>query len=736
MIDIFVPIDPRLPEDRLPELTIPGREPVKPVRQKPVLESASSGDGLVYQLDADALVRLRIAQLTRDDKSSFDRAYDVVRQGLDDLSPVVDQLGPLEQASVGEALLGIQDAGLDAKAATEALREVLRQQPISAAQRAFVTPPAGGLQAARPPVFDGQDIDAFTEGARISARPPVPQPGVGPDGFDWGWTLTEPGASCAKVANIPRACLGRQCIAYPALLEPPLHQAFYRLFRRRAWSWLHALPDDQLDLSEAQLLELLVVDRLLMMKALRFAHRNTARLPAPQVVQADTINAWASARLLPAPGVAADRPRWVDSHRTDSQFVDRLLNGIYPVLLEPDPASTGGLLARIDSTRYAYDGKYQALPDVKVHLQPDERSVKLTGITLQYRGQGATQLAPADEGEWSEWAHAKRVARMAANVHGQVDWHLARGHLISEMVQVVLSRTIADDRHPIARLLEPHVSGTASINNYGEDIIVGAKGAVVRCSALSNAGSLQFVSDKMGGLDWKGFAPRTPLFEGHFAARAQQRFWTQVQSYVAGFIDENDPRSWTQAHKDQARDFVAELIKNSMTATVTAADRDRLRPEDRNELALPADAPSRQSNELSQPAALHPIDPERRDDWVQFCAWVIHHASFVHSWANDGMIYDNGHLLHGALGMKKAGTPSGEADFWDHYALDADDGYFQLLLIETLVRIRWLNLGQQDEPAPPKIPEAVRAHFSTPDFVAEMKAALFDPSRIRARANV
>lgn len=537
---------------------------------------------------------------------------------------------------------------------------------------------------------------------------------------EYGWPR-EPGAPCKKIEGLPRACTERQCMADPKLLEHELVRAFDRLASKRVCSWHLALNDAQ----KAHIRRTLewrdprsIVLYLGML--LPVLSRPTARQ-----VQREFLERFEQAKdeILPAPGTTGAL-KYREDDPTDEDFVDRLLNGFCPVRLHDRPG--GGFRVHIHTSRFSLDGPYRdGLPDVTIDLaRRQDGWVRVEAIEL-ISATGSERHVPAG-GTWSGWAHAKRVARMAANLHGQVAWHLARGHLLPEMAHIAALRTLPEG-HALFQLLMPHLKGSIEINNLGEDLIVGEHGAIVRCSALSKAGALEFAVQEFGALDWKDFAPREPIARQHHFAHAQLTFWSHLKDFVEKFVRaKHVPDAATAA-------FCKELVVHAAGARPVPG-RGTLRRGERGEIPAPPGAQSRAKNGDGITAALHPIDPDDTGHIIELCTWILHHTLFVHTWVNDGQLLDNGHLIHGPLGMKMRGTPSSEAEFWRDYAPEPEDAALQLLLVEQLTRTRYLELGREDTSL--SIPHDVSSHFADRSFRAAMDSLGFHPDRIRARADV
>ena len=119
---------------------------------------------------------------------------------------------------------------------------------------------------------------------------------------------------------------------------------------------------------------------------------------------------------------------------------------------------------------------------------------------------GGTVFTPADGAAWTMARYCLQVAD--ANVHETME-HLGSTHLVMEAVGVAARRNLASV-HPLARLLEPHLVGTFTINHSAKTSLVAPEGVIDRVFAarIDVAASLCRVA-----LDRFSLQDRAPSFE-------------------------------------------------------------------------------------------------------------------------------------------------------------------------------------------------------------------------------
>lgn len=547
--------------------------------------------------------------------------------------------------------------------------------------------------------------------------------------FEYGWGRESQTSPCLEVDGLPRACMMQQSLAGPSQADHALQLAIDALLLRdgaaRLALWTLAFTEEQVEGILAYLASGCVLDRL---RGLLFARARDRRpkLTTGREVQRRLHALWKRDPEAPPVG-----PGFND----DAELVDAVMNGSAPGLLEHQP---DGVAVTFETHRFDFGGPCAVLPDVRVEMAQEGEWLSLTAISTRDGARGVWRrevAGPATDGPWSGWGHARRVASMALLLHGQYRWHVARGHLIAELVQIALSRTLPC-RHPVRVLLEPHVRGAIEINNFGHGLVVEELGALVRCTALSSRGSADLLADSLGRLDWKTFRPRASIGPRHRFAQLQRTFWDHLMLYVKGELARMQlgDQEWRQL-----TDFGVELAHHSAPCSVSTAWRKRFK--DDAELPAPRTAPGRyRRSQEKYGRSLHPLpDGQDQGALAQLCAWIIHHASFVHTWANDRQLIDGGDLRRGPLGLRAVGSPGSEADYWKRFAPPASEVALQLLVIEQLVRTRWLHLvptGIVGRFERRFVPQRLTDHFSSPAFAARMEALGLPVSRIRMSANV
>ncbi|XP_059196979.1 polyunsaturated fatty acid lipoxygenase ALOX15B-like [Centropristis striata] len=212
-----------------------------------------------------------------------------------------------------------------------------------------------------------------------------------------------------------------------------------------------------------------------------------------------------------------DISAYVQRHwKEDSFFGYQYLNGINPILIRrcsalPDnfPVTDnmvfpGGQCSLADEMKKGnmflcdykrldglevnnVDGKRQYLmaPLVLLHKTPDD---KLMPIAIQLKQTPADDnpiFFPTDS-EY-DWLLAKIFVRSADFNEHELNVHLLRTHLLAEVFAVSLLRNLPMV-HPLYKLLIPHTSGTAVINNLARALLISENGFFKKYTATGGEG--------------------------------------------------------------------------------------------------------------------------------------------------------------------------------------------------------------------------------------------------------
>lgn len=356
---------------------------------------------------------------------------------------------------------------------------------------------------------------------------------------------------------------------------------------------------------------------------------------------------------------------------TDEWLVDRILNGFHPAYFR---GKKGGPY-RIEFNWNAYDfakisakawdklsheankDRYE-LPNLVAAFEEHLGSLRPTEIRVQYRKrsdyQGPIKNASQLEAEIAytpnsaQWSYARRLLRCQLALSGEMDHHLARGHLLTEQYLAAL-RTQISSSHPLYDILHRYLSASDGINAYGDVLIMGDTGALANLCALSDASIVRRLVEQVGGLDWKDWKPREPVVASHRYAKAALLYWEKlrpvVRSLVHGAWIKIEDR-WAEVER-----FSNTLVKRS--------------PQYKPYLGVPLKE-WRDTNEFIKDGrpggtpAMSPLPPRaagvdaRRDALVQLCTHAIFHATFFHTWTNDRQFEDLGDPRFASFGLMSA----------------------------------------------------------------------------------
>ncbi len=497
-------------------------------------------------------------------------------------------------------------------------------------------------------------------------------PSKGTDDVEYGWGR-RPGEPCVKKSGLPRWCLQQRNVVEPELPDAEIE---FNLLWHLATSKDRlrllgmGLTTNQVNSAEAYFDSADFFDFIRRAKGLRFGpaiDANRQPLPSSQQIQQLAYSTFEGS-FHPATIANAD-------------LVKTLFLGMKPCWPEP---TAEGPTVRMHFTAFEHrtpaepDG-YE-LPDVEVVLNADKTDL----VRIRYRFEETLAWTVVDAGEddqrWTDWGHAKRLAFLAAFVHGQYEGHVA-AHLLLESLQVALARVDVSDE--VRDFLEPFVRGVAEVNNYGNDLIVGEFGILCRGVGLTLDGSVTYAAHSLGKHDWKGFQPR-----GRTAGRDEHDNSTRARAYwnfVLDFVRQRMPPFVT--HSASYERLVTEMVAHSVPCT--APKREAFEPSVHGEIPDPPDHPGRvfvdgRARSLSM---IRFADPDASQQVVQFLAFFIYQATYVHTNANDQQRDVGGDLRVCPMGIRGRGVPASEDDFWTHFAPRPSEAAMQLFLIDVLSQV-------------------------------------------------
>lgn len=400
----------------------------------------------------------------------------------------------------------------------------------------------------------------------------------------------------------------------------------------------------------------------------------------------------------------------------DAFLVSRLLGGMYaPYFRTTTSGEQEVLTAPMSWEGYERDPQATyALNDVEVELRRPagtEQLPVLSAITVA----GQRYTPTGNTSSWDTWNWAKYQALVSYLLRGETDAHLTRGHLVVEQYLLPTMRQLSPD-NPARQVMAPHLRDVWGINNFGDPLIFGETGVLARCSALTRNGVHARLRDVLGGLDWRGFAPRRPLCPEHRWARAAGLYWQGVKAHVDAWFAAH----WAPASAaDQARwrrelgAFSDDLVGHAVPWRATEPG-DGWRDRSEFSSATGVDGAPRTG-------AVSPLDPTSLDEIKQLCAYAIFHGTFAHDWANDRQQDDGGDVLFASFGLREAAPCSDGnwAAWWERAKPEPAAAAFQLFLAQVLTNLKWgYVLGA------PAMQARERADHAEHDETAQVKALL------------
>jgi hypothetical protein len=412
--------------------------------------------------------------------------------------------------------------------------------------------------------------------------------------------------------------------------------------------------------------------------------------------------------------------------RSDEYFGERILNGFYPAPLAPD----GPLRYRLSYNWDAYEhGGIYEVANVDARFSVEGSRFMPRQITVQLREpSGHAPFSPLRDPEvltpkdGDRWQQAKRIFRVAHFLAGEIDGHLARGHLDVEQYAVAAFRNLR--KSPLTRLLFPHLKEVASINAQGAWLVFGDTGYVPRASALTPRSVDRRFFDQMSEIDWYGFRPLPPVTEGHVYAKVENLYWEVLTEHIDGFFDQQ--KAAITQHWSEILAFSWDLVEHSVPCAAPLAT------ELSKALGSAPRLPRREVHGVVR--ALHPVtesrEPEARDleNLKQLCRYVIFRATLWHTWLNDLQYEDGGDVAYGSLGLRNGSWGPESDERIAPTPLDATD---QVYLTQFLSGTKYgFIMRNEDRDVPGELLSALRARREAFD------RAGFGIERIRSRINI
>ncbi|MDD9951515.1 MAG: lipoxygenase family protein [Zetaproteobacteria bacterium] len=340
------------------------------------------------------------------------------------------------------------------------------------------------------------------------------------------------------------------------------------------------------------------------------------------------------------------------SSRSDSYFVDRLLNGMIASILDEDPNDSHLRSVHIHWSRYEHAGPY-LLPDTTITCKLEHQQLQLHSITLKSKGKESICYTP----DGTQWQYAKKLARMSASLSAELDQHLVACHLNTEQYAIAAKRNLR--LSPVRDLLLPHLKEVSMINHEADRILLGEQGLIAKLSGLSAQGIAKRIVDVMGSLDWYDWKPRKCLTPQHRYAKIAWRYYEFLDDYVRRFFTKHATE--IEKHWYEIFYFSQDLTQHSVAYFMCPHLQQQKKVLGDQAFYQKYDWNERSRVELRQNLqatnkALSPVctsmqqDEQGYENLISLCKYILFHSTFLHSWVNQLQYDDVGELDYAALG--------------------------------------------------------------------------------------
>ena len=338
---------------------------------------------------------------------------------------------------------------------------------------------------------------------------------------------------------------------------------------------------------------------------------------------------------------------------SDDYLCQLVLSGFNPCLLQKGE-SEGQLYQEFSWKGLDQDGVHFA-PDTRANFRLDGGALTLESIVVTKRTAGddmAASSAAYDEpvtytAADATWNGVKRLFRVNYFLFGEIETHLSATHLNVEQYIVSLRRNVR--KNPIARLLNPHFYGTVEVNRSANGLLIAPNGLIPKCSAVTPTSVGVISSRSFTTYNWKGWSPRSPLCDSHRYAHLAELYWDFIGDYVADFFKAHDAEirgHWTEIHC-MSQELVARAAAYEPQDGATSYDASEINTPDKPH-------PDRGEAGPFAISAITTSDVFSGQDLAnlqQVCHYLLHLATFQHTWVNDTQYDIGGDVRFASLGV-------------------------------------------------------------------------------------
>lgn len=318
-------------------------------------------------------------------------------------------------------------------------------------------------------------------------------------------------------------------------------------------------------------------------------------------------------------------------------------------------------------------GRYLAVPKVMFYVGQD-KALKPIAIQMFQTPADGPIFTPNDDPEL--WLAVKAYAASADAQYHEVVEHLLHGHLIVEVFDIAMHRTLPD-AHPINKLLMPHLEYTMAVNNSARTAMLAPGGPIDRTMAIGAKGAFEL----MGRAWWHQWDFEQHNIPADLANRGVDdpealpnypwrddalKLWGAIGRYVSGMVD-----FFYKSDKDVIEDWELQKFHAEMRG-----------PDGGNVRGLPGGSDGFQS----------------KDVLVEFLTRLIYAASAGHAAVNNGQ-YDYYGYIPNTPGALYRPVPRDKTLDWTEKDLvralpPFREASIQIFMVRLLSRLTEMPLGR------------------------------------------
>ncbi|KAJ9455045.1 Linoleate 9/13-lipoxygenase [Diplonema papillatum] len=221
-------------------------------------------------------------------------------------------------------------------------------------------------------------------------------------------------------------------------------------------------------------------------------------------------------------------------------------------------------------------GKFAAQPVGLFEIPEDEEEGERVGVSplcVQVTKGVASSIFTPSDGKWV-WQYAKMTFNAMESVYHEGIGHLAHTHLVVEALLLSIKRSMPP-KHPVRKLVDPHLEGTIFINWLAEQTLLKDGGPVDIQFPTQMKPTLDFIAsevlDRMkSNLTWPAFMEKSGLTEGQFPVKYYPyrefagKLWAAYHRWVGRYLKLVYPSNKKLNADSQLEEFRRELIANKV----------------------------------------------------------------------------------------------------------------------------------------------------------------------------